>query len=160
MRAACRSGRATSSSASRASATAGYSDAGSAWAMRAADRAPVADLEVADQRRRLGEQRHGVRRPSASCSTSAWRVHGAAPCRVPFVPLDAPQLVDPVDVDEVLEPGEAQRQHRHEALTAGEHLGVVAVARRAAPTTSPSDSGAWYSNGAGFIGGSRHGWAA
>jgi hypothetical protein len=26
--------------------------------------------------------------------------------------------------------------------------------------TSPSDSGAWYSNGAGFIGGSRHGWAA
>ena len=33
---------------------------GSAWAMRAADRAAVADLEVPDERRGPGEERHGV----------------------------------------------------------------------------------------------------
>ena len=40
--------------------------------------------------------------------------------------LDAPQLGDAADVDEVFEHGEAQREHRHEALAAGEHLRLVA----------------------------------
>jgi hypothetical protein len=42
--------------------------------------------------------------------------------------LDRLELGDPVEVDQALEAGETQRQHRHQALTAGEHLGVVAVA--------------------------------
>ena len=45
----------------------------------------------------------------------------------PFVALDAGELGDPVEVDEVLEPGQPQREHRHEALAAGQHLGLVAV---------------------------------
>ena len=51
--------RPTSSSASSASATAGSSAAGVGVGDRAADRAAVADLEVADERQRLGEQRRG-----------------------------------------------------------------------------------------------------
>ncbi len=46
---------------------------------------------------------------------------------VPFDARDAAQVVDPVEVDDVLEAGEPQRQHRHQALSTGEHLGLVAV---------------------------------
>ena len=42
-------------------------------------------------------------------------------------PCDALQLGDTVEVDEVRETGEAERQQRHQALTAGEDLGLVAV---------------------------------
>ena len=45
----------------------------------------------------------------------------------PVPPSDALQLPDPGDVDEVLEPRQAQSEHRHEALTARQHLGVIAV---------------------------------
>ena len=67
-----------------------------------------------------------TRRPRGSCSATACGV-AAAIRSEPFAPGDALQLPDPGDVDEVLEPGEAQGEHRHEALTAREHLGVVAV---------------------------------
>src|SRR5262249_37155633 len=40
---------------------------------------------------------------------------------------DALQVGDAVEVDEVVEAGEAQRQHRDQALAAGERLGVAAV---------------------------------
>ena len=46
---------------------------------------------------------------------------------MPFVAVDARELGDAVEVDEVGEAREAQRQHRHQALAAGEHLGLVAV---------------------------------
>ena len=36
------------------------------------------------------------------------------------------QLVDAAEVDQVVEHGQAQRQHRHEALAPGEHLGALA----------------------------------
>ena len=41
--------------------------------------------------------------------------------------FDAAQPVNPVEVDEMTEAREAQREHRDEALTAGQRLGVVAV---------------------------------
>ena len=39
--------------------------------------------------------------------------------------VDALHLGEPRDVDEVVEEGEPQRQHRHQALTAGQQLGLV-----------------------------------
>ena len=45
--------------------------------------------------------------------------------RVVFVP-DPAELGDATDVDEVVEVREPQREHRDEALPAGEHLGAVA----------------------------------
>ena len=61
----------SSNSAPSAIATAGYSDAGIGVGQRAADRAAVADLEVADQRRRPRDQRHGRGRRTASRSIVA-----------------------------------------------------------------------------------------
>ena len=92
---------------------------------RAADGAAVADLEVADHAASPGEQRHRLDRRFVVLGLG---LAGHRPDREgPVRALDAAQLVDPVEVDDVLEAGEAQRQHRHEALAAGEHLGVVAV---------------------------------
>ena len=116
---------ATSSSASSASATAGSSDAGSAWAIEPPTvprlriwKWPMSGMASASS---------GTASPAAaSCSTARWRGH--RPDRERAVrALDAAQLGDPVEVDEVLEAGEPQRQHRHQALPAGEHLGLVAV---------------------------------
>ena len=92
---------------------------------RAADGAAVADLEVADERRGPGEQRRRPRPPRRTRSMVAWVV----PAPIHSVPLRRSmraQLVHPAQVDEVLEDGQAQGQHRHEALAAGEHLGGVA----------------------------------
>ena len=91
---------------------------------RSAERAAVADLEMADERCGLGEQRHrggdfGVRLDLGVGG------RGPDPAHV-GVPFDAAQLGDARDVDQVREHGEAQREHRHEALAAGEHLRVVA----------------------------------
>ena len=62
---------------------------------------------------------------SALVSIAASVVAGADANRS-VLPLDAPELVEAADVDEVLERREPQRQHRHEALAAGEDLGLVA----------------------------------
>ena len=40
--------------------------------------------------------------------------------------LDRAQLLHPAQVDEVVEDGQAQGEHRHEALAAGDDLGGVA----------------------------------
>ena len=61
------------------------------------------------------------------------------------------QLVDAADVDEVVEAGQPQVEHRHQALAAGEHLGVVAEVGERGRATSSTVVGAWYSNGAGFM---------
>ena len=92
---------------------------------RAADRAAVADLEVADERRGPGQQRDRVGDARRERSIVACVV--PAPIRTDAVaPLDAAQLLDPTEVDEVLEGGQPQGEHRDEALAAGEQLRDVA----------------------------------
>ena len=119
---------------------------------RPADRAAVADLEVTDERDRLGEQWHRLagRGVVLDRALRRHRVHREGAVRAG----DTTQVVDPIEVDDVLEARQTQRQHRHQALSTGQHLGLVAVLGEQR-VTSESDSGAWYSNGAGFIGSSR-----
>ena len=68
--------------------------------------------------------------------------------------LDALELVDPPDVDQVVEDGEAQGQHRDEALAAGQHLGLVAELGEQRGGLGGRRR-TWYSNAAGFIAGSH-----
>ena len=70
------------------------------------------------------EQRHGGRHLGAGLDRRLGRA-GADPQRA-VATLDALQLGDAPDVDEVVEDREAQRQHRDEALTARQHLRPVA----------------------------------
>jgi hypothetical protein len=44
----------------------------------------------------------------------------------PVAALDAPQLVHPTQIDEVVEDRQAQVEHRHQALAAAEDLRAVA----------------------------------
>ena len=92
---------------------------------RPADGAAVADLEVTDERDRLGEQRHRLagRRVVLDRALRRHRLDRERAVRTG----DPAQVVDPVEVDDVLEAREPQRQHRHQALPAGQHLGLVAV---------------------------------
>ena len=91
---------------------------------RPADSAAVADLEVADPRRGLGEQRHGRRNLGARFDGG---IHGGCTDdNRAVVALNAPQIRDPPHVDEVLEDGQAEGKHRDQALASGEHLRVVA----------------------------------
>ena len=117
-------GLASSSSAPSATATAGYSDAGSAGE-RSADRAAIADLEVPDERRGLGEQRHRGRDRRI---TLHHPLAGAGPHdQRPVLAPEPGELCDPVDVDQMLETRQAQRQHRNQALAPRQHLRLVAV---------------------------------
>ena len=119
-------GPASSSSAPSATATAGYSDAGSACASEPPTvprlriwKCPISGVACASSGTAARDLRialhHALagRRPAPRACRS--------PARSPASSADA------VHVDEVLEVREAQRQHRHEALPAGQHLGVVAV---------------------------------
>ena len=87
----------------------------------------VADLEVADQRDGLGQERHRFARRGVVLDRALRRHRLDRECAVRT--RDAAEVVDPVEVDDVLEAREPQRQHRHEALTARQHLGLVAVLR-------------------------------
>jgi hypothetical protein len=101
---------------------------------------PVADLEVPDERRRPGEQGDAGGHVGAvlDCGGSG---AGADP-DLTGAALDAVQPVDAADVDQVPERREAQRQHRDEALTPSEDLGLVAeVGEQAGPPRSPSRAG-------------------
>ena len=92
---------------------------------RPADGAPVADLEVADQRASPGRAAAPTRRPRSSARSAAWVV--MAPIRSCEPDRSIPRSSSSAaDVDQVLERGEPQRQHRHEALAAGQQLGAVA----------------------------------
>ena len=92
---------------------------------RAADGAAVANLEVADELDRLGEERRvgGDRRVTLDRRLASDR----ADRDLAVLALDAVELGDAVHVDQMREARQPQCQHRHEALAAGEHLGVVAV---------------------------------
>ena len=110
--------------ASSASATAGYSAAGSAWAIDPPSvprlriwKWPISGVALASSgtaRRHLGAGLDGRLRGA-----------GADPQRA-VAALDALQLGDAPDVDEVLEDRQAQREHRDQALAAGQHLRAVA----------------------------------
>ena len=94
---------------------------------RPAERAAVADLEVADERGRPREQRHRGRDLRARLDLGLRRAR--ADPQLAGVPLDAAQLGDATDVDEVVEHREPQREHRHQALAAREHLRALAEPR-------------------------------
>ena len=93
---------------------------------RAADRAAVADLRVADLRggrgraaaRRPGP---GRRRPASACRVAAPITSSSPSMR------DAGQLGQPADVDEHRRGGQPQLHHRQQRVAAGQQLGVVAV---------------------------------
>ena len=117
----------------------------------AAERAAGADRvmrDVADDR--------ASRRPSGPSSTgfsnAAWRT----PAPMQSLPFSTMQAVEPghaVDVDQMLRPRQPERHGRHEALPAGQHAAVVVrVLRAAGPAFRAMVLGAWYWNGAGFIG--------
>jgi hypothetical protein len=91
---------------------------------RPADGPPAADLEVPDQRRHPGQQRHRRRHLDAGLDGGLGRA-GADP-HVPVAALDAPHPGDAADVDQVVEHGQPQGQHGDQALAAGEDLGAVA----------------------------------
>ncbi len=90
---------------------------------RTADGAAVADLEVAHEGRRPGQQgdrfRHQRIGLGAGVDGAGADAHGAAAA------LDPPQLLDPAHVDEVVEVGQAEGEHGHQALAAGQHPGAV-----------------------------------
>ena len=91
---------------------------------RSADRAPVADLEVADQRRGAGQQGQA---PGDQRRAADLRLGGARPDPDGVATLlDAAQRRDPADVDEVVEDREPHGEHRDQALPAGDHLRAVA----------------------------------
>ena len=95
---------------------------------RPADSAAVADLEVADPRRGLGEQRHGRSDLGTRFDVG---IHGACTDdNRAVVATNTPEVLDPRDVDEVREGGEPEGQHRDQALASGEHFRVIAKVRK------------------------------
>jgi hypothetical protein len=92
---------------------------------RAAHRAPIPDLGVADVARRFHEQRHSL----SNCS-------GALQIRLPdqrahpqriAVDLGCIETRNAVDIDEDRRPNKPQIEQRHETLTPGEHFAVTPV---------------------------------
>ena len=89
-------------------------------------RPPGADGRVPEVAERLGQERRAPLRPAlerALAHEGAHRERAAAR-------LETVQADDAVDVDHHRRPRQAQVQHRHQALAAGEDLGVVAVTAR------------------------------
>ena len=91
----------------------------------AADGAAIADLRMADQRQGLGEQRVALLHQGRALGRALanHRPDGQAA----IGRLDLADLVEGVDVDQVGGAGQAQVEQGHEALAAGEDLGLVAV---------------------------------
>jgi len=91
---------------------------------RSADGAPVADLEVANQRRRARQERQapGEQLRAADLCLGGTRSDPEGVAAL----LDAAQRLDPADVDEVVEDREPHGEHRDQALPAGDHLRAVA----------------------------------
>jgi hypothetical protein len=90
----------------------------------AADRAPVADLRVADLRRGVRQQR-GLR-PDQVRGRDVGVAGGGADHQVVAVSPDAGQLAQAADVDKDRGIGEPQLHHRQQRVPAGQQLGVIA----------------------------------
>ena len=92
---------------------------------RAADRAAVADLPVADQAGDMRQQRNAVgeQRGVHDVGVTGGRADGD----VAVVLADVGQLRDAGDVDEDGRVRQAQLHHRQQRMAAGEELGVVTV---------------------------------
>jgi hypothetical protein len=95
---------------------------------RAADRALVAGLEVADerQRRRDQRQRRGEVRPILELVLG----HGGADFHHAADHPDVIQFRQPPDIDQHRRLGDAQVEHRHQRLPARQHAGGVAMLRK------------------------------
>ncbi len=92
---------------------------------RAAERAAGTDLEVADVWGRQRQQWHRVGHLVVHPDEGVRR--GRPDANFAVAQVDSDELVDPRDVDEVVEMREPHGEHGHQALTAGEDLRVVAV---------------------------------
>ena len=92
---------------------------------RTAERAPVADLRVADQPGHVGQDRHRgpQQRAPLQVVMAGERADGDMVAGV----TDERQPADPADVDEDGRRGEAEHHERQERMPAGQQLGVVAV---------------------------------
>lgn len=108
--------------ASRVSATVGNSPPGRHVRPRHRG-AAVADLEVPDQRRDLGQQGH-VRAHEVVGADLGVRDARPDPHGVGAT-LDVLEFGQPRDVDQVVEMGQPQREHGGETLAAGQDLAVV-----------------------------------
>ena len=113
----------TTISASSAAATRHHSDAGSACAIAAAERAARADGLVRDVPHDVREQ---FTERALRCRLLERRVpHGRADAKLPAFDGEPRQLRHAIDVDEVFRPRQAERHGGHEALPAGQHAPVV-----------------------------------
>ena len=91
---------------------------------RAADRAAMANLRVADLGRRLGEYR-ALRRQQLARGDVV--VAGQAPIAIRSPSSYVRELREPADVDEQRRTGEAELHERQQRVTAGEELRVVGL---------------------------------
>ena len=146
----------TSSWASSVRATAGYSAAGSAWAM---EPPIVPRLRIWKcPMRGVARARSGAAAATSGLDpTAASVVPGPDPQRA-VTSLDAPQFRYPPQVDQVFEHGQAQGQHGDQALASGQQLGVVSQLTQQLGRLGER-CGAWYSNGAGFMDGPPCQWS-
>ena len=101
-------------------------------AQRAAERAAVAGLAVADLLDRLVHQRAALAHHIGEFEIALAR-HGADLERA-VVLADVGQAIDPVEVDDVVRQHEPHVEHRHQRLPAGQKLGVLQ--RPSRPTAS------------------------
>ncbi len=89
----------------------------------AADGALVADLGVGDQLRHIDQQR-AVLLQDLRGDQLVLRGHGANADRV-AVELDALELAETIDIDQMRRLGKAQLHHRQQTMTTGEDLCVL-----------------------------------
>ena len=93
----------------------------------AAERSPVAHLDVADVRSQLGQQRTSISKQRRGFDVVVRR-HGADG-DVPVCFADVIEIGDPPEVDDRLGLGQPQFHRRNQAVAAGEQLRVVTVLR-------------------------------
>ena len=118
------SGPVMSSSASSASATAGYSAAGSAWAIEPPIvprlriwKCPISGVAAAS---------NGTSRSITSLASSVLCPDDRTEYDMTVHALDKAQRGDAADVDQSIEPRQTEVEHRDQALAAGQHLRLVA----------------------------------
>ena len=104
---------------------AGRSDAGIGVGDRAADRATVTDLGVADLAGGVRQQRHVLlqERRRLDVHVAGQGADGDVVAAV----ADVRQVAEATDVDQHGRLGEAELHHRQQAVAAGDELGLVAV---------------------------------